>query len=107
MKNSGFKVGYHIMIGLPGARNDVKMFKDLFRDERFRPDALKIYPCMVLKGTKLYEYWKKKKYRPITNKNAIKIISKGKKFIPEYCRVMRVQRDIPWQNIETGVNEAR
>ena len=51
------------MIGLPGSspKLDLEMFKVLFRDERFKPDALKIYPCMVLRGTRLYELLKKRK----------------------------------------------
>ncbi len=105
-KNSLLKVGYHIMPGLPGSsmKKDVLMFKKLFSDEKLKPDALKIYPTMVMKGTKLYDYWKKKKYIPMTTEKAVKVIVSGKKYVPEYCRIMRVQRDIPKQAISAGVN---
>ena len=68
------------------------------------PDALKIYPCMVLKGTKLYNKWKKKKYKPLTTGEAVKIIIKSKKYITKFCRVLRIQRDIPTKVTEAGVN---
>ena len=97
LKENGFKVGYHILLGAYGSsfEKDVKMFKDLFNNPDFKPDALKIYPCMVFKNTKLYELWKKKKYKPLSTSEAVKLINKIKQYIPEYCRVMRVQRDIP------------
>ncbi len=106
LKDSFLKVGYHIQPGLPGvnAVEDVEMFRELFSDPNFKPDALKIYPCMVLRGTKLYDEYKQGKYKPLTTEEAAVIISAGKRFIPEYCRVMRVQRDIPTKVIEAGVS---
>ena len=66
---------------------------------------LKLYPCMVLKGTKLYEQWKKKEYTPLTTSEAAKIIVSLKKSIPDYVRIMRVQRDIPTKVTEAGVDK--
>jgi len=106
MKDSFLKVGYHMMPGLPGSdmSKDVKMFEELFSNPDFMPDALKIYPCMVIEGTELYDLWQKKEYEPITTENAAKILVDAKKFIPKYCRVMRVQRDIPTTMISAGVD---
>ena len=106
LKDNGFKVGYHILLGAYGSsfNKDIKMFKELFRNKDFRPDALKIYPCMVFENTKLYDLWKKGKYKPLGTKQAIKLINKVKKYIPEYCRVMRVQRDIPTYMSVAGVD---
>jgi len=106
LRDSFLKVGFHMMPGLPSSspKMDIEMFKILFSDQRFMPDALKIYPCMVLKGTKLHNLWKKEKYRPITTKEAVNIILKSKKYIPKFCRVMRIQRDIPTKVTEAGVD---
>ena len=106
LKDSFLKVGYHMMPGLPGSSTakDVKMFKELFSNPDFMPDALKIYPCMVIEGTELYDLWKQKKYTPLTTSTAAKILVDVKKFIPKYCRVMRVQRDIPTTMISAGVD---
>jgi len=107
LKNLGFKINYHMMIGLPGSgrKKDINSFKKIFSDQSFRPDMLKIYPCMVLKGTKLYELWKDKKYIPTTTEEAVGIITEIKRFVPLYVRIMRVQRDIPTYLTEAGVNK--
>ncbi len=95
------------MIGLPGSsrKKDINSFKKIFSDQSFRPDMLKIYPCMVLKGTKLYRLWKNHKYKPVTTKKAVEIITEIKSFVPLYVRIMRVQRDIPTYLTEAGVDK--
>ncbi len=100
LKDSGFKVGYHVMPGLPfktdrNPEKDVEMFRILFEDERFKPDYLKIYPTLVVEGTELYEWYKAGKYRPYSTEEVVEVIAKAKRFLPEYVRVQRVQRDIP------------
>ena len=106
LKNTGFKVNYHMMIGLPGSdrKKDINSFKKIFSNQDFKPDMLKIYPCMVLKGTKIYKWWKNKKYIPITTEEAVEIITEIKRFVPPYVRIMRVQRDIPTYLTEAGVD---
>lgn len=97
LKDAGFKIGYHIMPGLPGSNvnHDIRLFKKLFSDENFKPDQLKIYPCQVLKGSDLEKLYKKGKYKPYTDKQLVKLITKLKSFVPEYCRIMRIMREIP------------
>ncbi|MBU0666882.1 MAG: tRNA uridine(34) 5-carboxymethylaminomethyl modification radical SAM/GNAT enzyme Elp3 [Nanoarchaeota archaeon] len=106
LKDLGFKLNFHMMPGLPGSSNkkDVNIMKELFKNPDYQPDMLKIYPTMVLKGTKLYDEFKDKKYTPITTDEAAEIITKSKKYIPKYCRVMRVQRDIPTKMTIAGVD---
>ncbi len=106
LRDLGFKLNFHMMPGLPGVSpgKDVKGLIKLFEDERYMPDMLKIYPCMVLKGTKLYNDWKKKKYKPLTTKRAAEMIAEFKQYVPAWCRIMRVQRDIPVQMREAGVD---
>lgn len=97
LRDSAFKVGYHIMPGLPGSNfeRDLKMFRELFENEKFKPDYLKIYPTLVVEGTELYEIWKKGEYRPYTTEEVVELIAKAKKYFPEWVRVQRIQRDIP------------
>ncbi|MEM1581143.1 MAG: tRNA uridine(34) 5-carboxymethylaminomethyl modification radical SAM/GNAT enzyme Elp3 [Candidatus Bathyarchaeia archaeon] len=108
LKDSGLKVVYHMMPGLPGSdfELDLKAFRRLFSDPMFRPDMLKIYPCLVIKGTKVYEWWVKGFYRPYTTEEAAKLIVEVKKIIPEWVRIMRVQRDVPAYMIEAGVKNS-
>jgi len=96
LKDLGFKLNFHYMLGLNSDRKkDLDGLKTLFSNPDFRPDMMKIYPCLVMPGTKLHELYKKKEYKPITTEEAVEIISEAKRFIPEYVRIMRVQRDIP------------
>jgi elongator complex protein 3 len=104
LKDSGFKIGYHIMPGLPGAdpKKDIKLFKKLFSDQNFKPDQLKIYPCTVMPGSELEkEYWNKN-YIPYTKEQIEKLLAEMLRIIPRYCRVMRIMREIPPEYIVAG-----
>ena len=104
LKNFGFKVGYHIMPGLPGSnfKKDVMMFKKLFSSDDFKPDQLKIYPCQVLKGSKLVEFYKKGKYEVYSKEELVKLLIELKKQVPRYCRIMRIMREIPPEFLVAG-----
>jgi elongator complex protein 3 len=106
LKDLGFKINYHVMPGLPEVteKQDLAALKTLFKDENFKPDMLKIYPCMVMKGTKLFEEWQKGKFKSLTTKKAASLIAEFKKYVPEYCRIMRVQRDIPTFQTSSGID---
>jgi len=108
LKDSGLKVVYHMMPGLPGSNfdRDLEAFKTIFSDPRFKPDMLKIYPCLVIKGTKVYDWWVKGLYRPYTAEEAAELIAEVKKIVPEWIRIMRVQRDVPAYLIEAGVKKS-
>ena len=41
--------------GISDYERDLEMFRQIIEKEEFKPDALKIYPTLVLKGTKLFE----------------------------------------------------
>lgn len=104
LKDFGFKVTYHIMPGLPGSTpaKDLKMFKQLFSDERFQPDQLKFYPTVVTRGSLLYKWWRAGKYKPYPQKLLEKLIIDCKKAVPEYVRIVRLIRDIPEESIMAG-----
>jgi elongator complex protein 3 len=108
MKDSGLKICYHMMPGLPGSNleRDLEGFKTIFNDSQFKPDMLKIYPTLVVKGTRLYEWWTNNEYNPFTTDDGIELVSKIKQMIPPWIRVMRVQRDIPLHQIEAGVKKS-
>ncbi len=104
LKKAGFKICYHLMPNLLGSslKKDEEMFKEIFKNPDFQPDLLKIYPCALLKEAPLYKLWKKKKYRPYTEKQLIDLLIKVKKSIPVYCRIQRLVRDIPARQILSG-----
>jgi elongator complex protein 3 len=104
LKNAGFKVDLHVMPGLPGSskKRDAEMFKQIFKDPGLRPDGLKIYPCLVMEGTELYDAWKRGDYVPLTDEQAACIVGEGLKRIPPWVRVKRVMRDIPTTLVSAG-----
>lgn len=106
LRDLGFKLNFHMMPGLPGVslEKDLEGLKEIFRDPRYRPDMLKIYPCMVVKDSELYQDYLKGKFKPLGTAQAAELIAEFKRYVPEYCRIMRVQRDIPTYCIEAGVD---
>lgn len=105
LKDAGLKVCYHIMPNLPGSNydKDIKTFKALFKDTQFKPDELKIYPTLVLKGTKLYDKWKNGDYKPLADEKIIEMLVYVKsKYVPKYVRIKRIMRDIPSTIIIAG-----
>lgn len=105
LRDSGFKIGYHMMPGQPGMSKDmnIKDFKRIFNKDDWKPDYLKIYPTLVVKGTRVYDMWKRGDFEPLTNEEAADLVSEIMSIIPKYVRLTRVQRDIPADNIEAGV----
>jgi elongator complex protein 3 len=104
LRDFGFKITYHLMPGLPGAtpQKDLTTFKKVFSDPRFQPDMLKIYPCVVVKNTLLYKWYKQGKYRPYSHKRLVDLLVKIKKIVPPYVRINRLIRDIPGNEIVAG-----
>lgn len=104
LKDSSFKVAYHMMIGMPGESKDydVKKFKELFSNQDFMPDELKIYPTEVIEGTELYEWWKSGDYEPLGEEEAKEVLIKIKKNIPPWVRIKRIMRDIPSPEVDAG-----
>ncbi len=105
LKDSFLKITLHMMPGLPktSKEEDIEMFKELFSNQDYKPDGLKIYPCIVMPGTPLYLQYKKGFFTPLTTEQGAEIIAECKKFIEPYCRVYRVNRDIPTKVTEAGI----
>ncbi len=111
LKNFGFEVVYQVMVGLPGSNLDIDkslLTEDLWQD-RYNPDALKIYPCILLKKKiayqkGLHDYYQKNSWKPIDYSSYIEFLKECYSKIPRYVHVNRIQRVIPSSKIEAGVN---
>jgi len=104
LKDAGFKISYQIMPNLPGSsfKKDVEMFQQLFTNQDFQPDLLKIYPLALVKEAPLYRWYKKGMFKPYGKEKLIKLLVEIKKHIPYYVRVERIIRDIPSEYIIEG-----
>ncbi|MEK6809778.1 MAG: tRNA uridine(34) 5-carboxymethylaminomethyl modification radical SAM/GNAT enzyme Elp3 [Nanoarchaeota archaeon] len=106
LRNLGFKINFHYMPGLPltDYQRDMAGMRQLFSDPAYKPDMIKVYPCMVAPGTALYYQYKKGEFTPLSTDEAAKRIAEFYSFVPEYCRIQRVQRDVPTKYWEAGVD---
>jgi elongator complex protein 3 len=108
LRKYGFKVHYHWMPGLPGStpEHDLELSRQLFEDERFKPDGLKLYPTMVVEGTELEKWYKEDRYQPYGIKTMVELMIEIKSLVPKYVRISRVLRDIPAKFITAGVKDS-
>lgn len=107
LKDSAFKVLYHLMPGLPGStyKSDLRDFRKIFSEADFMPDMVKFYPCLVIKGSELYDEWEKGNFTPMDEKKSVKLLTKVMADIPPWVRIMRINRDIPSTVISGGVKK--
>ncbi len=119
-RDAGLKVCVHMMPGLPrkaadgsaslmpNPEMDLEDMRRLFDEQEWRPDMLKIYPTLVvMEGeTPLKKWWKEGRYQPYDTDQAAHVIAQSYQFIPAYCRIQRVDRDIPTTHVEAGVQNS-
>jgi elongator complex protein 3 len=104
LRDTGFKVYYHWMPGLPRStpEHDLELSRQLFEDERLRPDGLKLYPTLVVRGSELESWYRDNYYRPYRDEVMIDLLIAIKTLIPRYVRISRLMRDIPGKFIVAG-----
>ncbi|MBI4162238.1 MAG: tRNA uridine(34) 5-carboxymethylaminomethyl modification radical SAM/GNAT enzyme Elp3 [Candidatus Aenigmarchaeota archaeon] len=109
LRNNGLKITAHWMPGLTGLygkldmQKEVESFKKLFTED-YQPDEIKIYPALVIEGTKLNELWKQGKYEPLTDESFIELLTKLKQHVPPHVRIKNVMRDIPHTEATAGAS---
>eukprot|EP00126_Sphaerothecum_destruens_P001046 Sdes_comp12699_c0_seq1m3002 len=105
-KDAGFKVVAHMMPDLPnvGFQRDLDGFVEFFENPQFRPDGLKLYPTLVIRGTGLYELWKSGRYKSYPPNMLVDLVAKVLALVPPWTRVYRIQRDIPMPLVTSGVD---
>ncbi len=100
----GVKIQIHWMCNLykSNLKLDYEDFKNVFSNKHVKPDEIKIYPCSIVQGIQLYEFFKKGLYKPYSTEELTKLLIKCKVEIPRYCRINRLFRDIPSNLILEG-----
>lgn len=68
----GFNLGHQMMVGLPESNriDEINTAKALIK---LKPKLVRIYPVLVIKGTKLENEYKQGKYQPLTVVQAVEI----------------------------------
>lgn len=104
LRQAGFKIQVHWMANLYGStpERDVADFARLFSDPDFRPDELKLYPCSLIESAELMTHYEAGRYQPYSEDELLKILIDCMTSTPVYCRLSRVIRDIPGDDILAG-----
>ncbi|MBI4835828.1 MAG: tRNA uridine(34) 5-carboxymethylaminomethyl modification radical SAM/GNAT enzyme Elp3 [Candidatus Abawacabacteria bacterium] len=104
LKEAGFKLHYHTMPNLPGSdlKRDQEMYEILWNDSDFRPDQIKIYPCVVTIDAELKDWFDRGEYHTYSDEELINMLTEVKKNVPYWVRIVRLGRDIPQPNILDG-----
>tara|TARA_Y100000389_G_C17467782_1_gene527286 strand:- start:1587 stop:3686 length:2100 start_codon:yes stop_codon:yes gene_type:complete len=104
-----FKVCGHIMTDMYGSTfdKDMKMIHRMLEDPDLRCDRYKLYPTMVLKGSKLVEDYEEGRYKPQYETNRDNFMKVNSYFIqnaPVYSRIERFIRDMPYNAKDEEAN---
>ena len=86
-----------------GFDRDINGFREFFENPAFRPDGLKLYPTLVIRGTGLYELWRTGAYRNYPPDLLVDLVARVLALVPPWTRVYRIQRDIPMPLVSSGV----
>lgn len=75
IRRYGFTLGHQMMVGLPESTriDEINTAKALIK---LKPKMVRIYPVLVVKGTKLEEEYKKGEYEPLTVVQAVETCKK-------------------------------
>ena len=71
-QNAGFQVGVQLMPGLPGSSSG-EALTSLRQALALKPAFVRIYPTVVIEGTKLADLWKSGDYHPWTLDEAVNV----------------------------------
>jgi len=104
LRGAGFKIHAHWMPNLYGStpEMDIADYEKMFGEGDFRPDELKIYPCSLIESAELMQYYQRGDWQPYTHEELLDVVVGVMARTPEYCRLTRVIRDIPSDDIVTG-----
>lgn len=72
IREMGFDLGIQLMVGLPGDNYERDM-ETVKASIRIKPQMVRIYPTLVISGTKLEQMWMEGKYYPLSLEAAIQI----------------------------------
>lgn len=104
IRDAAYKINCHMMPNLYGSNPqiDYEDFVELFANPAYRPDWLKIYPCMVVPWSQLERIYKEGKHQAYSDADLIDLLVKMKQVVPDYVRITRLYRDIPAPTILEG-----
>jgi len=90
VRNYGFSLGIQLMVGLPGDTKE-QAVQSAIKAVEMKPDFVRIYPTMVLSGSKLADLLKSGAYAPLSTNEAVSITKEMVRiFDREHIKVIRI-----------------
>ena len=87
---AGFALVLQVMIGLPGESEHTPM-DNARKLAALEPDAVRIYPVVVVRGTELERMWREGEYAPLTSKRAAELAAEPLEYFERHgIRVIRI-----------------
>jgi elongator complex protein 3 len=108
LRAAGFKLHVHWMANLLGATpaSDAADFARIFEDPDFRPDELKVYPCLLVESAQLMGAYEQGAWRAYDDPVLLDLLAGCMAATPRYCRLTRVVRDFSAHDIVAGTHVA-
>ncbi len=100
----GFKIHVHLMANLPlsDPAGDMDDFRGLVDSGRYRPDEVKLYPCVLVRSARLTDWYEDGRWQPYDDDTLVDLLSEEVLAAPPYLRISRMIRDISAHDIEAG-----
>jgi histone acetyltransferase (RNA polymerase elongator complex component) len=76
LKQHGFKVGIQLMPGLPGD-SAAKFSATVQKVIRMKPDMVRLYPVVVIRGTELARWYESGRYQALAMEEAVRICAES------------------------------
>jgi elongator complex protein 3 len=108
LRGAGFKLHAHWMPNLLGATaaSDAADYERLFDDPDFRPDELKLYPCLLVETAELAQHHARGEWEAYDDEVLADLLASCIRRTPRYCRLTRVVRDFSSHDVVAGTHRA-
>jgi elongator complex protein 3 len=108
LRAAGFKLHAHWMPNLLGASPsaDAADYRRLFDDPDFRPDELKLYPCLLVESAALAAHHARGEWQPYSDATLARLLADCIDATPRWCRLSRVVRDFSAHDVAAGTHIA-
>lgn len=104
----GFKIHAHFMVNLFGStrEKDKQDYLEFSTNKAYLPDEVKLYPCVLVEGTKLCDCYANGTWRPYTHEELLDVLTFDTLNTPPFTRISRMIRDISAHDIVAGNKKA-
>ena len=106
LRDRGFVIHGHYMLNLPGSTPELDRagFRMLIDDARFRPDEVKLYPCVLVESAPLRRVVTQGVWQPYDEDTLIDLMAELLALAPPWLRISRIVRDISAHDVIAGAH---